>query len=98
MERKYKIIRNALQCKICGEVIESKTVHDFVGCKCFRDSNGKDGIFVDGGTSYLRWGGNPNDWINLSETRKYTDKERDEYNMAQIDMYKKYGWKPDLME
>ena len=29
-----KIIKNAIQCKLCGEVIESKHVHDFVQCKC----------------------------------------------------------------
>ncbi|MBQ3041359.1 MAG: hypothetical protein IJD42_07170 [Clostridia bacterium] len=42
-----KIIKNAIQCKLCGEVIESKHVHDFVQCKC--------GVCaVDGGHDYLR--------------------------------------------
>ena len=27
-----KIIRNAIRCKKCGEVIESKSVHDFKFC------------------------------------------------------------------
>ena len=29
-----KIIRNAIRCKKCGEVIESKTAHDFKFCNC----------------------------------------------------------------
>ena len=29
-----KIIRNAIRCKKCGEVIESETVHDFKFCSC----------------------------------------------------------------
>ena len=44
---KNKIIRNAIQCKRCGDIIESKHVHDFVTCKCGACS-------VDGGHDYLR--------------------------------------------
>lgn len=44
---KREIIRNAIQCKLCGEVIESKTRHMFVTCKCGACS-------VDGGHDYLR--------------------------------------------
>ena len=29
-----KIIKNAIQCKKCGEIIESKSRHDYVQCKC----------------------------------------------------------------
>ena len=29
-----RIIRNAIRCKKCGEVIESETVHDFKFCGC----------------------------------------------------------------
>ena len=28
------IIRNAIRCNLCGDEIESKTVHDFGWCKC----------------------------------------------------------------
>lgn len=42
-----KIISNKIQCKHCGEIIESKNVHDFVTCKCGACS-------VDGGNYYLR--------------------------------------------
>ena len=46
-KRITKIIRNSARCKNCGDSIESKHVHDFVGCRC-----GK--IAVDGGYEYLR--------------------------------------------
>lgn len=29
-----KIISNKIQCKHCGEIIESKTIHSFVTCEC----------------------------------------------------------------
>ena len=44
---KERIIRNAIQCRHCGDVIESKSVHDFVTCSCGACS-------VDGGRGYLR--------------------------------------------
>ena len=44
-----KYTRNAARCKCCGDVIESRHVHDFVSCKC-------GAIFVDGGLEYLRRG------------------------------------------
>lgn len=44
---KRKIIKNAIQCKLCGDVIESKNRHMFVTCKCGACS-------VDGGHDYLR--------------------------------------------
>lgn len=42
-----KIIKNVIQCKKCGEIIESKTMHDYVTCKC-------GACAVDGGHDYLR--------------------------------------------
>lgn len=42
-----KIIKNAIQCKLCGEIIESTYRHDFVQCKC-------GACAVDGGHDYLR--------------------------------------------
>ena len=41
------IIRNAIRCKHCGDVIESRSVHDFKSCSC-------DACAVDGGLEYLR--------------------------------------------
>ena len=29
-----RITRNAIRCKKCGDIIESKTVHDFKFCSC----------------------------------------------------------------
>ena len=98
MERKFKIIKNAIQCKICGEILESTSVHNFVPCKCYIESNGAKGCFCDGGLEYLRWGGNPDEYINLSETRLYTDEERDEYNKNIDEIYKKYGMQGRYMD
>jgi hypothetical protein len=61
------IIKNSAQCNVCKEVLVSKHRHDFISCSCYRKSNGAVGIFIDGGTSYLRRGGNPNNIIELSE-------------------------------
>ena len=58
-----KIIRNAIQCKHCGETIESVNVHDYVTCSCGACS-------VDGGHDYLRrsYETSPKeDYIDLSE-------------------------------
>ena len=41
------IIRNAIKCKHCGDVIESRSVHDFKSCSC-------GACAVDGGLEYLR--------------------------------------------
>lgn len=47
-----KLKRNALRCKLCGDVIESTTRHELVWCKC-------GSVFVDGGLEYLRRGIKP---------------------------------------
>lgn len=44
-----KIIKNAIQCNLCGDIIESTYRHDFAVCKCGCCS-------VDGGLDYLRRG------------------------------------------
>jgi len=41
------IIRNAIKCRKCGEVIESVSPHDFKTCSCGTCA-------VDGGHDYLR--------------------------------------------
>lgn len=43
------ITKNAAQCGLCGDIIESKHRHDFVSCSC-------DNIFIDGGFDYFRAG------------------------------------------
>ena len=90
-KRKTIIIHNRIRCKTCGEVIESKSQHDWVCCRCFNESGGTKGCFVDGGTSYMRWGGEPDTYEDLSETRLMTDEERDAYNACQLEKKKKYG-------
>lgn len=56
-----KIVRNAAQCKLCGDVIESTYRHDFVSCSCGE-------IFVDGGLDYLRAGAKDfNNFIRLED-------------------------------
>ena len=55
-----RIIRNRVRCKRCNDIIESKSVHDFVTCSC-------KAVSVDGGTFYLRRCGYPEDFEELSE-------------------------------
>lgn len=57
------ILRNAARCKKCGVVVESKHRHDFASCEC-------GAIFVDGGTDYIRRGGDPASIEELSEFSK----------------------------
>ena len=63
-----RIIRNAIRCKKCGDIIESKTVHDFKFCSC-------GSCAVDGGHDYLRRCGNREDWEELSEAEKVEDND-----------------------
>ena len=64
-----KIIKNAIQCKLCGEVIESKHVHDFVMCKC-------GSCAVDGGHDYLRRCFRDKDcYIDLSESIEISEED-----------------------
>ena len=59
-----KIVKNAIQCKLCGDIIESKYRHDYVICSCGACS-------VDGGLDYLRRGFKEKDcYIELSQTEK----------------------------
>ena len=39
-----------IKCLICGDSIESKSVHNLVSCKC-------ESCHIDGGNEYLRFGG-----------------------------------------
>ena len=65
-----KIIRNAIQCKKCGDVIESVTVHDFKTCSCGTCS-------VDGGHFYLRRCAiSLEDFDDLSEFQEDSDEEK----------------------
>ena len=46
-----------LRCLNCDQIIESKSVHDFVECDC---EDEKLRHFLDGGDEYIRVGGDPN--------------------------------------
>ena len=61
-----KIIKNAIQCKRCGEIIESTDRHQYVTCKC-------GACAVDGGHDYLRRLGHVEDWEDMSETEEVED-------------------------
>lgn len=55
-----KITKNAIKCKLCGEIIESTYRNQYVSCKCGACS-------VDGGHDYLRRSYKSNDcYIELS--------------------------------
>lgn len=59
-----KIIRNRAQCLLCGDIIESRSRHDFVTCTC-------GALSVDGGHSYIRRAFiNQEDYEELSELEK----------------------------
>lgn len=54
------IVKNAIRCNHCGDVIESVHRHDFVTCSCGKCS-------VDGGKDYLRrCFDEPGDYTDLS--------------------------------
>ena len=54
-----RILVNKIQCNLCGDVIESTSVHDFKWCKC-------GAVAVDGGHEYMKRCGNPEDITELS--------------------------------
>lgn len=58
-----KIIRNAIKCNHCGDVIDSTYRHQFVTCSCGCCS-------IDGGFDYLRrcFKHSQEDYTDLSET------------------------------
>jgi len=55
--------RNRAQCRRCKDIIESRTRHEFVACKC-------GAIAVDGGLAYYRRVGNHDDFIEVLEDIK----------------------------
>lgn len=87
--KRFKIIKNSIKCKVCGEVLESTYTHDFVECSCFKQSKGSQGCACDGGLSYLRRVGTPGTWEDLSETRPFSKQEEAEHErkMAEYNMF-----------
>lgn len=64
-----QIIRNMAQCKVCQDIIESKSEHDYVTCSC-------GAIAVDGGLIHISRTGRPGDLIELS---KYLPGQKEEH-------------------
>ena len=58
---RLKIYANRVRCKKCGEVIESRSVHDFKQCRC-------GAVYTDGGLDYIRRGGDPDQMEDYSLT------------------------------
>ncbi len=63
MKYQKRLKRNAIKCRRCGDIIESKSRHDYVECSC-------GACFVDGGLDYCRIGGYPEDYESLTEYEK----------------------------
>lgn len=63
-----KIIKNKIRCNYCGDIIESKSVHDFKACRCGM-------VAVDGGHDYLRrsFYNDITDFEELSEYEEETE-------------------------
>ena len=55
-----KILVNKIRCRNCGDVIQSRHVHEYKRCKCGE-------VAVDGGLEYLRRTGAREFWEELSE-------------------------------
>lgn len=64
------LVKNAIECTVCGDVIESRHRHDFVRCNC-----GK--VAVDGGLDYIRYIGDPSNIIDRSEYSSKPPKKRE---------------------
>ena len=75
-----EILRNAIRCNLCGNVIESEYRHDMRWCEC-------GAVAVDGGHSYLKrsFVNSPKDYTEMSEV-VYTDTELAEQARLQEDL------------
>ena len=76
------IVKNAIRCKRCGDVIESISVHDFIHCSC-------GACAVDGGRDYLRRCGYPDDYEDLSEYKEVEVTPK--YKVGDVVTFNYYG-------
>lgn len=67
--KKLKIYKNAIKCNLCGDIVESKSVHDYVPCSC-------GACAADGGKEYLRRTAPSRD--SFTELAEYEEVEYDE--------------------
>lgn len=86
-----KLVRNAIKCKHCGDVVESKSVHDFEQCSC-------GACFADGGLEYLRRGFKTSPDDDYEELAEYEDVPgyHVEYLYKTFKAYKKHGYETDI--
>lgn len=76
-----KLTRNAAKCLLCGDIIESKSVHDFATCNCGN-------ISVDGGLDYAkRCFKEYNTWEELCEWEEIEDTVPEEDDGSEISFY-----------
>jgi hypothetical protein len=69
----YRISRNAAECTLCGSIIESKHIHDFVTCSCGN-------LSVDGGRDYIKRSAKDMTQVNeLSENFRLSETDIKEY-------------------
>ncbi|MBQ5970290.1 MAG: hypothetical protein IJL52_09295 [Clostridia bacterium] len=64
-------VKNAIRCKKCGDVIESRYTHDFKMCSC-------GAVGVDGGHEYQRLIGELEDIENLSIVEEQRPEKKSE--------------------
>ena len=77
------ILKNAIQCNKCKDIVESKHRHDFVTCSCGACAN-------DGGRDYLRRLGNPEDYTDISKV--IAEEDEDYFEKArELFTWKSYG-------
>lgn len=83
-----KIIKNAARCTHCGDIIESKSVHDFRWCSCKT-------IAVDGGCEYLKrcFKNSPADIEDMSEWEEVEVPDKPEPTYDMYDTLCEEGWK-----
>ncbi len=62
-----------IKCLDCGEILESKSVHDFVKCSCPHP------LFLDGGDDYCRYGGKEKDRIQIIDSTTIHSFVKDNY-------------------
>jgi hypothetical protein len=60
------VVINKAQCKLCGDIIQSMSRHDYVRCGCGE-------IAVDGGTDYRKR--SAGDLSNIIELSEYYERE-----------------------
>ena len=69
--KKCKIVKNAVKCLKCEDIIESIHRHDYVTCSCGN-------VSVDGGTDYLRRSfKEPDTWIDCSISEEIEEVDGD---------------------